>query len=119
MTDQSRLSATSTRTAGSLSEIDGMDLHGTVADGRTGQSACKNWLLLAFANRVASGIAKPYETAFMAALLAADIPSKPLSEEACDVANAIALLASIETMDSDGAAENARIALERSVEDGD
>ena len=62
-------------TMGAFTASDCMRVDGTLADGRIGQSPLKNQLLLDFARRVVDGDAKPHETAYMCALMAADIPA--------------------------------------------
>lgn len=72
-----RFSVDSSKAAGAFSESGGVNLCGTLAQGRTDQSSLKNHVLLAFAWRIVDGLAEPHETAFMTALLAADIPDTP------------------------------------------
>lgn len=67
----------SSEAAGAFSRSESIRIEGMAAEGRTGQSSAKNRVLLAFAWRIVDGFAKPHETAFMTALLAADIPEKP------------------------------------------
>lgn len=106
--------AWSTETAGALSESSGIGLDGTLAEGRGGQSPHKNWLLLAFAKRVADGDAQPHETAFMTALMAADIPAEPLDDRVGDVVNTVTLLKALRDLDASALVE----ALAGHVRDG-
>ena len=73
----SRFSVDSSKTAGAFAEAKSIGICGTIAEGRTCQSNYKNRVLIAFAWRVVEGLAEPHETAFMTALLAADIPESP------------------------------------------
>lgn len=93
----------SEETAGAFSRSETVHVEGTAAEGRTGQSACKGWLLLLFAKRVADGLAKPHETAFMTALMAADIPQMTTEEEVRSVANAVSALEMVGSMDASAA----------------
>ena len=61
-------------TVGNLQESENVRIDGTVACGRSGQSKRKNDLLLEFASRVCDGTARPFETTYMLALMAQDIP---------------------------------------------
>lgn len=81
-TNQSRFSVDSSKAAGHLSESESIGIRGTIAEGRTCQSEAKNRVLLAYAWRIVDGLAKPHETAFMTALLAADIPETPSTADA-------------------------------------
>ena len=96
-----QFSASSANTAGSFSETDDVSFQGTLAQGRADQSPHKNWLLLAFAKRVIDGDAKPHETAFMTALMAADIPAEAQGDCMSGVVNTIAFINCINEMDSE------------------
>lgn len=104
-----QLSVTSSESAGAFSKSDGTSFQGTLAEGRTGQSPHKNWLLLAFAKRVIDGDAKPHETAFMTALMAADIPEWMPSDELGNVINTVSFLSCIREMDASDLIEAAAI----------
>lgn len=78
---RSQLSVDSSKAAGALSESESIVICGTLAEGRTCQSQAKNRVLLAYAQRIVDGLAEPHETAFMTALLAADIPETPLTAD--------------------------------------